>query len=85
MSLRESRLSDEDGTDLAEHLEQVKEIFDSIDPTGKKGLNYTQFKAVLVNILKVELDESDPEQFDGILEELDPDETGFVRFERLEK
>jgi len=47
--------------DLLQHLEQVKEIFESIDPSGKRGLNYSQFKTVLVDILKIELDEDDPE------------------------
>jgi hypothetical protein len=26
--------------DIEKHLKNVKEIFDSIDPTGKKGINY---------------------------------------------
>ena len=56
-----------------EHLQQVKEIFDSLDPTGRRGLNYKQFKRVLVDILEMELDADDPTQFEEIVADLDPE------------
>ena len=68
--------------DLQEHLSQVKEIFDSLDPTGRKGLNYKQFKRVLVDILEMELDEEG--QFEEIVADLDPNGTGFVQFAALQ-
>ena len=84
--MRESRMSEGDAAaDLLQHLEQVKEIFDSIDPSGRRGLNYEQFKTVLVDILKIELDPDDPEQLEGILDDLDPKRTGYVQFEALHK
>lgn len=68
-------------------MKNVKEIFDQIDPTGKKGINYIQFKAVLVDVLQMEFDDDDPEDnsIDEICNTLDPNGTGFIQYDRLYK
>lgn len=63
---------DEQGPNLMEHIEQVKEIFKQIDPSGTRGLNYDEFKTVLTNILQIDFSDEDPEQLDDILHDLDP-------------
>lgn len=49
------------GPNLLEHIEQVREIFKQIDPSGTRGLNYDEFKTVLTDILNIEFDDDDPD------------------------
>jgi hypothetical protein len=40
MSLCSGQRGTESPEDIEMHLKNVKEIFDQIDPSGKKGINY---------------------------------------------
>ena len=57
-------------SELQEHLKEVKRIFEQFDPTGKKGLNYLQFKTVLIDFLDFDDDEASLQE---ICSNLDPD------------
>jgi len=52
-SFRQSKMSDGgDATDdLLQHLAQIKEVFEKLDPSGAKGLSYQQFRDVLTKVL----------------------------------
>ena len=72
---------------IESHLQNVKQIFDEIDPTGVQGINYEQFKHILVNILQMEFNEDDPEDSSmaEICETLDPEGTGYIKYDALYK
>ena len=74
---------DAEPDELAEHLRQVKQVFDRFDPSGAKGLNYEQFKTVLTDILQIDFDNEDATTLEDICSNLDPSGTGFVQYEDL--
>lgn len=83
-----SQFDDEDDaqeTNLIEHIEQVREIFKQIDPSGTRGLDYAEFRTVLTNILQIDFEDGETEQLDEILADLDPEGTGYIQFAALHK